>query len=270
MKGILLFTAFYFISLCCYGQTARTPVAGVYTSLHTYSSQFKDAFSFRSNSASLAGIEKFSAGVYSERRFMLQELPTYSFAAALPTPTGNFGLNGDYSGGSLYNETTLGLAYARNLGSKVDVGVQFHYFSMRASTYGAASAIIFDAGAIFHITEQVHTGLHVYNPVGMKIGKEEKLPSIYAAGIGYDASSQLFIGAEAQKPEGQPLTVNAGLHYVFADKLVARGGISTATSLYYIGFGVKLKSLRVDMTASFHPYLGVTPGLLLIYASPTK
>jgi hypothetical protein len=99
-----------------------------------------------------------------------------------------------------------------------------------------------------------------------KVGKEEMLPAVYAAGIGYDASPQFFIGAEVQKTEDKPLTVNAGMQYVFADNLIARGGISSATSVYYIGFGVKLKSIRVDVTASFHPYLGVTPGLLLVYA----
>ncbi len=249
----------------------RTPVSAVYTSLTTYSNQFKDAFSSKANAASLAGIKSLSAGVYSERRFMLQELSSYCFAAALPTPTGNFGLRGDYNGGSLYKETSLALGYARKLSNKIDIGLQFHYFSINALSYGSASAITFDAGAIFHLTEQLQTGVHLYNPVGMKIGKagEEKLPSVFSTGIGYDVSPQFFIGAELQKTEDEPLTVNAGLHYVFADKLIARGGISSATSVYYIGFGVQLKNLRVDVTSSFHPYLGITPGLLLLYA-PNK
>ncbi|MDB5205108.1 MAG: hypothetical protein JWR72_183 [Flavisolibacter sp.] len=268
MKKSLLLTTLCFHLFCSYGQITRTPVSAVYTLLHTYSSRFKDAFSFSGNAASLAGVKNFSAGIYSERRFMLQELSSYSFAVALPVSAGSFGLRGDYSGGNLYNETDLALAYARKLGTKVDVGVQFHYFSMKAASYGTASAVTFDVGAIFHLTEQVQTGVHVYNPLGMQIGKEEKLPAVYTAGIGYDASSQLFVGAEVQKVEDQPLTVNAGLQYVFADKLIARGGISSATSVYYIGFGVKLKSFQLDITASFHPYLGVTPGLLLIYGSP--
>ena len=270
LKFLLFFTALTicFDSNC---QTVRTPVSAIYPSLHTYSSQFRDAFSFRTNSAALAGVKQFSAGIYSERRFMLQELSSYSFAAALPTSSGNFGLRGDYFGGQLYNETTLGLGYGKKMGSKVDIGVQFHYFSMNAAGYGAASAITFDVGAVFHLTEAVQAGLHTYNPVGMKVGKtgEEKLPAIYAAGIGYDVSPQFFVGAEAQKTEDQPLTVNAGFHYAFADKLIARGGISSATSVYYLGFGVQLKSFRLDATSSFHPYLGVTPGLLLMY-SPQK
>lgn len=269
MKSFLLFIALF----ACYSSPAqfiRTPVAVLYPSLNTYSTQAKEAFSFRSNSASLAGIKSFSVGVFSERRFLLQELSSYAFAAALPTASGNFGLSGDYAGGGLYNETGIGLAYGRSLGQRADVGMQFHYHLVSASGYGSASAVTFDAGAVFHLTDAVQAGVSVYNPVRMKMGKsgEERLPAMYTMGVGYDASSQFFVGAEAQKTEDRPLTVNAGFQYLFAEKLLARAGLSSAASVYYIGFGVKLKALRVDVTASFHPYLGTTPGLLLLYSSP--
>jgi hypothetical protein len=266
LKKVLFLTAFCYC-FSSHAQIVRMQVSTIYPSLTSYSTQFSDAFSFRSNTAALAGINKFSAGVFSERRFMLQELSSYSFAATLPTSSGNFGLSGDYYGAQAYKETTGALSYARKLGTRVDIGLGFHYFSMNASGYGSASTVTFDAGAIFHLTEAVQTGIHIYNPVGMKIGKtgEEKLPAVYTAGIGYDVSPQVFIGSEVQKTEDQPLNVNVGIHYQFADKLMARGGLSTATSVYYLGFGVQLKNLRVDVTSSFHPYLGVTPGLLLMY-----
>jgi len=98
---------------------------------------------------------------------------------------------------------------------------------------------------------------------------EEKWPAVYSVGMGYDVSPQLYIGTEAVKTEDQPLSINVGIHYAFADKLIARGGISSGTSVFYFGFGVLVKDFRVDVTASFHPYLGTTPGLLFIY-SPTK
>jgi hypothetical protein len=267
--------AFFFAVFClntCYAnaQVSRTPVS-FYPSIQAYSSQFKDAFSFRSNSASLAGLKQFSAGIFSERRFLLEELSSYSMAVALPTSSGNFGLKADYFGGQLFRESSIGLVYGRNLGTRAAVGAGFNYVSLNAAGYGSAATITFDAGAIFHLTEQLQTGIHIYNPVGMKLGKtgEEKLPAVYSVGLGYDVSPQLYIGTEAIKTEDQPLSINAGIHYAFADKLIARGGISSGTSVFYLGFGVLLKSFRVDVTASFHPYLGTTPGLLFLY-SPTK
>jgi len=248
-------------------QSVRQPVAVIYPSLHTYSTKWKDAFSFRANTASLAGIESFSAGAFSERRFLLEELSNYSLAMALPTSSGNFGLVADAFGSSLLRETSLGLAYGRRLGNKLDIGLRFNYVGLTTAGYGSASAVTFDGGAIVRLTEKVQVGAHVSNPVRMKLGKdgEERLPAAYSFGLGFDASDQLFVGAEIQKTEDQPVSVNAGLQYVFAERLMARGGISSATSVYYFGFGVMLKNIRVDATASFHPYLGVTPGLLLIY-----
>lgn len=200
---------------------------------------------------------------------MLKELSSYSFAAALPTASGTFGFTGDYFGTSLYNETSIGLAYGRKLGDKVDVGAGFHYTAIKAAGYGMASTVSFDAGAVFRLIDAVQTGVSVYNPAGMKFGKsgDEKLPAVYSFGIGYDASPQFFVGAEAQKVEDQPVTINVGLQYLFAEKLIARCGISSATAAYALGFGVKLQRLRLDATVSVHPYLGITPGLLLLYSS---
>jgi hypothetical protein len=264
-KSLLL--VFSFLFAFADAQTIRTPVNFTYTRLTAYSSHFNDAFSFTANQGALAAIQKVSAGVYSERRFLLKELSAYSAAVVLPTGSGNFGFKGDYTGEQAYNESSLSLAYGRNLGKGIAVGVQFNYMGLKAAGYGAASTVNFDIGALFHLTPQLNAGLHVYNPVAAAWGKEglEKLPSIYSAGLGYDASPQVFVGVEAEKTENQPININAGIHYQIAEKLIARAGVQTATAVYYFGFGVQLKSFRLDATASIHPYLGTTPGLLLLY-----
>jgi hypothetical protein len=94
-----------------------------------------------------------------------------------------------YYGFSDYNESQIGLAYGRKLGSKVDVGVQFNYNAIRISSYGNSSAVNFEIGTVLHLTERLHAGVHVYNPAGGKFGKnqQEKLASVYTAGVGYEA-----------------------------------------------------------------------------------
>jgi uncharacterized membrane protein len=258
-----------FLSAFAHAQVTRMPVSFTYTKVTAYSHQFSDAFSFGSNQGALAGTKTFSAGVYSERRFLLKALSAYSAAFALPTASGNFGLKADYFGEQAYNESSIGLAYARLLSDKVAVGVQFNYTGLKAAGYGSAATLNFDAGALFQLTPQLNAGLHVYNPVGKNWGKDgtERLPAIYTVGLGYDASPQVFIGAEIEKVEDQPVGVNAGLHYQLADKLIARIGFQSSTSVYYFGLGVQVKNFRFDVTASLHPYLGLTPGLLLLYAS---
>ena len=262
---LILFLVFSHLILT--GQTVRRPVAAVYTGLGAYSSNHVDVFSFTNNQASLAQMKNASAGVYGERRFMLDELSLYQLAIAVPTNSGNFAIKAGYFGFSDYNESQIGLAYARKLGSKVDVGVQFNYNGILVSGYGNSSAINFEIGTIFHLTDKLNAGIHVYNPVGGKFGKnaEEKLASIYTFGLGYDASEKFFVSAEIEKEENQPVNVNAGMQYKFLPQFMARAGIATTTSNVYAGVGLFLKTFRLDVVASYHPQLGVTPGLMIIY-----
>lgn len=250
-----------------YGQVLRKPVATPYTGLGAYSISHTDVFSFTANQASLAQLKNAAAGVYGERRFFLAELNNYNAAIALPTSSGNFGLKAGYYGFTDYNETQLGLAYARKLGSRADIGIQFNYNGIRIAGYGNASAVSFEAGSVLHLSDELHAGIHVNNPVGGKFGKEqqEKLPAVYTAGLGYEASEKFFVSMEIVKEENQPVTVNAGIQYRFLSMLLTRAGVSAATSSAWIGIGLLWKTFRVDVVTSYHPQLGLTPGLLLVF-----
>jgi len=118
----------------------------------------------------------------------------------------------------------------------------------------------------------LHGGVHVYNPTSSKLGKneEEKLPAVYSAGLGYDASDNFFLSVEIEKTEELPLNVNASIQYKFANRFLARGGIVTGSSVFFFGAGFTLQNFRIDVIASVHPQLGITPGLLLIYSKPDK
>lgn len=271
IRAILI--VFYFCnSFCCLSQTAKQAILSPYLKTGAYSSKQADVFSFSANQASLAKISRFSAGVFSEKKFLLNELGFFSAAFALPTKSGNFALQLHRFGNSVYSEMQTGLAYARKLSDFVDVGVQFNYYMLQVAGYGSAGAVNFDASAIFHFTEQLHGGVHIYNPASSKLGKnnEERLPSVYSAGLGFDASEDFFASAEIEKTENQPLNINATIQYKFAERFLARGGVVSSTSVFYLGAGFVLKNFRIDATASVHPQLGVSPGLLFIYTKPAK
>ena len=107
-------------------QSLRYSIALPYTSLSGYSNKQNDAFSFTSNQAALANTKQTSVGVFGERRFLLAETSSYAAALAIPTKLGNVGVSMNYAGFKNFNENKIGLAYARSLGKKVDIGVQFN------------------------------------------------------------------------------------------------------------------------------------------------
>jgi hypothetical protein len=248
------------------GQAVRTPVAARYVGLGAYSINHVDVFSFTSNQAVLARIKNISAGIYGEKRFLLAAVNLYSAVLALPTQHGNFGIEADYFGFKNYNESQLGVAYARSLGSKLDIGIKFNYYTFRVPRYANATALDFELGVITHLTDKLHAGIHVYNPAGGKFSKleNEKLSSAYKFGMGYDASERFLVSTEIIKEEEKPVNVNAGFQYNFMKQFFVRAGIATETTNSYAGAGIKWKSLRLDFTGSYHPQLGFTPGLLVI------
>jgi hypothetical protein len=263
---------FYCIILCslvtciAFSQAVRQPIAARYIGLGAYSLHHVDAFSFTSNQAALAQINVAAAGVYGEKHFLLSATNLYSAVAVMPTKQGNFGLQADYFGFKNYNESQIGLAYARSLGSKLDIGIKFNYYGFRIPGYGNSSAVNFELGAIAHLSEKLHVGIHVYNPVGGRLSKtdNEKLSSVYKFGIGYEASEKFLVSAEIIKEEDQPVNVDVGVQYNFIKQFFVRAGTSTETSSSYVGAGISWKNFRLDVTGSYHPQLGFTPGLLLI------
>ena len=247
-------------------QSLRYPVELPYTALSAYSHVESDPFSFSSNQAALAGVKQPMIGVFGERRFMLDVTGTYRLAAVIPTQQGGFGLQVDHAGFSNFSENRIGLAYGRRLGSALDLGIQFNYYGYRIPVYGNASACYVEGGAIFHYSERLEAGIHVYNPVGGKLfsAPDEKLAAVYSAGLGYDISPDLFMGIEMVKEEDRPLNVVSGIQYRFADVFFARAGLVSETGSLFAGVGAGWNKLRLDLSASYHPLLGLSPGILFV------
>jgi hypothetical protein len=247
-------------------QSLRKPVSASYIGLGAYSMNHEDIFSITSNQAVLAQIENPSVGFFGENRFLLAETNMYSAIVAVPTKEGNFAFQADYFGYKNYNESQLGFAYARKVGTKLDLGIKFNYYSFRIPGFESPSAVNFEIGVICHLTEKLNGGFHIYNPVGGKLSKTEndKLSSVYSFGLGYEASANFLISAEIVKQEDLPVNVNAGVQYNFYKQFFARFGIASQNESPYGGAGVSWKNFRVDVSASYHPKLGVSPGLMLI------
>jgi hypothetical protein len=189
----------------------------------------------------------------------------YSLAAAIPTSKGNFGINVKYAGFSNFNESQVGLAYGRKLGNKVDIGIQFNYYGYKVPAYLNDNTINVEIGAIVHVTDKLNAGVHVYNPIGGKFSKtNDKLTSAFKVGLGYDASDRFFVSAEVVKEEDFPVNLNAGFQYQFAKQFFARLGLASATSTGYAGVGLSWSNIRLDISGSYHPQLGLSPGLLLL------
>ena len=271
MRKLLLpiILLFFGLHLCCFAiaQSLRYSIGMPYLNLSAYSTKQTDPFSFTGNQAALAKATTGGIGVYGERRFLLADNSVYAIAATVPTKLGSFGVEVNYAGFQNFYEQKAGLAYGRSLGDKVDIGIQFNYYGYKIPTYQNRAAVNFEGGAIFHFSEKLNAGVHVYNPVGGTVDKvnKEKLAAVYKFGLGYDASENFYVSTEIVKEEDQPVNVTGGFQYRFKRQFFARAGFRSDNSTGYGGVGFLYEKLRIDVAASFHPQLGVSPAILLIY-----
>jgi hypothetical protein len=243
-----------------------------YTSMTAYSRNHRDVFSVAANPAALTGLPNSSAALFAEKKYLLRDLANYSLTVAVKTGSGHFGLTSIYAGTTLFRQSAFHFSYARQWLKTLDIGIEFDYTGVRiGSGYGNIQAISCRLGVIIPLTGKLQSGITVSNPLSFHTGKSgEKLPLAVAWGLGFDLSPLFYMALEIKKEEEQPLSINTGFHYQFLPGFFARIGITSSAPGLWMGAGWKKKNWRMDITASVHPVLGITPGLLLLVEMKNK
>ena len=241
-------------SLCALLLLAQPPRL---PSIGGYSLKFTEVFAGDRNPAALAGIKKYTAGVYAERRFMLKEMSGYALNAALPIASGTIGVRLKQFGFNLYKEQMLGVGYALPLGKKLSTGIHLNYSMQRAPQFREAGMIA-ECGVLWQIAERVGLGINVFNPAGKGL-------KLYTMGIGYTPSSQLLIEAECRKEEGKTLSTLVDAVYRPMQRFWLLGGFATQPVYQFAGLGFVLRKMRIGVTGSRHQLLGFTPGIMVTW-----
>lgn len=242
---------------------ARTgyPYAGAYRQMPPH------ALLAGANAGLLPLYKTFTATVFTEKRFNLNELSLIDAGVVVPSSSGAFGLQVSSFGNWGYSQRTAGLAYGRSLGSRLHAGLQFNYTHLHMAGYGNAGGVSADAGFVYLISDKLVGGLQLTHLAGTTLNylKGEKQPRTAAAGIGYTPSDELYMSTTIAMETGQPISVEVALQYQVLKKLQLSGGLHTGTSNLYFGAGFQLGQMQLHGVASFHPQLGISPGIMLSF-----
>ncbi|MBX2939639.1 MAG: hypothetical protein KF880_06140 [Ferruginibacter sp.] len=218
------------------------------------------ALSFSANQAAMARVTQPIAGVYGEQRYMLQELGVYSAAAIVPTRKGVFGGSVFYSGSQAYHTQGLGVAYAHSLG-KTHAGIQFHYIGNKVGGYENNAVMGAEVALQYEVSQQFIIGFQVSHEGMFSMGKPTRTTPLYRMGGGYQVSEDCFIGVEMIRNNLQSAYMQSVLHYSFMNAFHAWAGYSSGNGSASGGAGYTKGKLRVDVNVSYHPFLGITPGV---------
>lgn len=258
------------LSVCCTYATAQPAMAlmdAPYTKIGMYQSHPEQALLSAANQALLPKYKQFTATAFGEQRFMLEDLSFMQLGLVLPFSSGAFAVQAASFGSAAFRQSKVGLGYGRSLSEQLTIGTQFNFLHYSIAGYGQASTVTTAVGILLQCSPTVTAGLHVDNLTGSALPqwKGEQTPQVFSAGLGYAPSSAFMLEATLVKERTQPLNLLTSLQYTVQQKLVVKGGLSTATSLFYFGTGYKLGALQLEALASWHPYLGISPGLMLTY-----
>jgi hypothetical protein len=273
MKGIfsLKFVSILLIinglSLPLIAQIGYQIVGGAsHLSMGGASVSFQGAQAIFHNPAGLVGTTQSTALLTSEIKMGLTDLKPIGCAYISPTSSGVFGFSFQNYSFETYRENKLGIAYARRLSSKFNIGIQLDYLRLKVGEYGTANILTFEIGCNTFITNDLVLSAYVFNPVAAPLNEAERTPSVFRLGLGYNLNSKVLICLETEKDIDFPASFKFGLAYKPVETLTLRCGFRTAPSMFSFGLGYTIKKqFIVDLALANHPYLGMTPALSLNY-----
>ena len=227
-----------------------------------------DLWSCINNQSGLAYLKNISAGINYGNRFLLKELGSKTFAAAIPVKGGTFGISLHNYGYTLYKENKYALAFAKKLGENFSAGIQIDYLNTYiGENYGSKKMLTAEIGFIIRPSKCLSIGAHIYNPNRTKISAyaNERIPTILKLGANYKFSEKVTVAFQADKNIYQDLQFRMGFEYSPAKDFFIRAGIGTDPAQSSFGFGFIVKAFSIDIASSWHPVLGFTPVTSLTY-----
>lgn len=221
------------------------------------------------NPAATAWLGPFSAGISVTNRFLLKELSSFAFSATINTgAAGVFSLAATRFGFSLYNEVKVGLSYARHFGRRFAVGLLIDYQRYGlCEPYGSVNLASFDLGMIFLPANGLSVGLHLINPVPVKVVSfpEERLPVLLRLGFDYNYSGKLTLAVEGEKGIREPFVLRTGVEYRVARPAWIRIGLATTPLCFTFGIGIQAGGVTIDLASEYNQVLGFSPSLSLFW-----
>jgi len=263
-----LFILFCWLSTAAYGQNYGYFAGGRSAALAHSSVALTDVWSSFHNQAGLAYLEKPAIALGYENRFFLQELSIGHLSFAHPFSFGTVGLNFNYFGFELYNESKFGLTYARAFGKYFSVGLQLNYHSYYVSEGTENPGFItYEAGVIAKPNSRLNIGFHVFNPSNNYKNSEtdERLPVIGRLGAQYRFSDEVALTAEVRKNDRFPERYALGFEYHLAKALTLRAGSSIQPLANTFGIGLHFSGFSANMAYEYAYTLGNNANFSLQY-----
>lgn len=194
-----------------------------------------------------------------QNRYFLSDLQLGQGAYLLARDWGTVGFNVSYFGASLYNQSKVGLSYARAFGDFLALSLQLNYQSSFVSEASQLEAFTFETGVLLRPSDKLSLGFHVYNPDGQQWNGEgeQALPTYGRLGFLYEFDERSFLSGEIASDLNTPSRYAIGFEYRIWEQIAFRTGLGYAADGFAsTGLGFHLNSLKFNLAYQYDFMLG--------------
>lgn len=259
MKRILFILIIYLLINRCYAIDLTRVVGGRTVAMGRTSVCEQSLWAVQNNPAGLAFLKGWQFGLYYENQWMLKETGFKSGAVVKAfNGIGCFGISVNQFGGGDYSENKFGLAYARDFGPYLQLGLQVDFLLFHwGGNYPSQGAPAFELGVQSQITDKLRLGAYLFNITVMRFG------------MAYQLTENFVAQCELEKNMEQTgIHLRCGLEYVFFNSFYVRAGAQYNPNILSFGAGYEFKKIIVDVAAQFHQVLGSSIEISIGYSIP--
>lgn len=226
--------------------------------------------SLTSNNAGIAGLSTATAGAYFQTHTQYRAIRNIGLLVAIPSSLGTLGLQvSRYGMQDIYRETKAGLSYAKSFGHHLFASIRANYQELHLAHDGKGTAYSFDVGLQYQIRQKWWLGAYVTNPLSAayNYATYAVIPIEMRLGASYHLHTGLTLTADIEKVlYKQKTDLRTGIEYKPNAWLCLRGGMSASDFTQFCGVGLSYRKVILDMAATVHTHLGLSPQILLAYA----
>lgn len=271
MKKLLLLIILIISYSTVFSYDLIHPIGGRAASMGGSSVASQGLWAMQNNPAGVANLKKLSFGLYYENRWFLPESAYKCATFALPTTFGCLGLSFNQFGSWKYNENKFGLAYAKDFGRYLQIGLQLDYLLLKiGNDYGKYSAVTFELGIQSQVTDKLTLGTYVFNPINFRFEQtlnHEKLPIVMRFGMAYKFTKDFIGQCEIEKDtEREGISLRGGLEFEAVKNFYIRAGVQTHPGIFSFGLGYVVHFAQINVAAQLHNELGASMQIGMIFS----
>ena len=200
--------------------------------------------------------------------YLLKELTRTRLETVILYHRHAFAIRMSHYGYAKYGELTTSVAYALKLGTKVAVGLQFHYIFQHVNHYESLHSVTFDFSLYAQASRKLSFFFELYNPARLKYGVTGKtvIPMRFTVATLYEFNEKLLFSVKIFKELPGIFDVDAQCCYSPKDFFY----LSLDLSLHHVQCGVMLRFRHLYFTTDvkYNYNLGFAPEVGMIYQLP--